>query len=222
MWRLKFWTYFLLIALSLAPVQRVLACSCMRSHPQSLYCKSDYVAVVRVKNVEQKNDVQMAYHVKVNKVFKDRNSINPVNFPRREILWTMVSDSLCGVVLNVGETYVISGSIGKGRIHLSLCGLYMRWSEVPPRQRKGFRGFFHRGCACDINYTPWWRKGEHLELGGRKRCLWESEPGPSHCQETYGICLASSGGCSWAPSLPYNACIKEHQQKREQQRLLEP
>lgn len=223
MWRLTFWTYFLLIALSLAPVQRVFACSCMRSHPQSLYCKSDYVAVVRVRNVEQRNDVQLlAYHVKVNKVFKDRTSVNPVHFSRREILWTMVADSMCGVVLNVGETYVISGMIRDGRIYLSLCGVHTRWFEVPHRQRKGFRGLFHRGCACDIHYTLWWKKGEHLDHGGRKQCLWESEPGPSHCQENLGICMASPGGCSWSPSVPYNNCIKEHQQKREQQRLLEP
>lgn len=227
MWRLTFWTYFLLIALSLAPVQRVLACSCTRSHPQTLYCKSDYVAVVRVRGAEKRNDIQLAYHVKVNKVFKDRNTVNPVNFAKRQILWTVAADSMCGVALNVGETYVIGGMIdqgriGQGRIHLSLCNLHMRWSEVPPRQRKGFRGLFHRGCACDVNYTPWWRKGEDLENGGRKRCLWESEPGPYHCQETYGTCLATPGGCGWAPSIPYNNCIKEHQQKREQQRLLEP
>ncbi|XP_031841394.1 tissue inhibitor of metalloproteases [Nomia melanderi] len=223
MWQLTFWTYFLLVALSLAPVQRVVGCSCKLNHPQTQFCYSDYVAVVRVRR--EKPPVygyHTAYNVKVNKVFKEWRNVNPVNFSRQEILWTASDDSLCGVRLNVSETYVIGGTIRMGQIHLSICGMAIPWSQVPPRQRRGFRGLYHRGCACDVAYTPWWRKGEDLENGGRKRCLWESEPGPKKCQEKYGICLARPGGCSWVPSVPYNECIKEHQRKREQQNHTKP
>ncbi|XP_053971972.1 metalloproteinase inhibitor 3 isoform X2 [Hylaeus anthracinus] len=222
MWQLTFWTYFLLIALSLAPVQRVVGCSCMLSHPQKLFCVSDYVAVVRVRMAMPVNEHEIAYNVKVNKVFKERNNLNPVDFPKKEFLWTASTDGMCGVHLKVGDTYVVAGVIIGGQVRISICGLAMRWSEVTSRQRKGFRGLYHRGCVCEIDYTPWWKKGAVLESAGRKRCLWESAPGPQDCQEKYGVCVAGPGGCSWTPSVPYKNCIKEHQRKREQQRLREP
>ncbi|XP_076163725.1 tissue inhibitor of metalloproteases isoform X2 [Ptiloglossa arizonensis] len=217
MWRLTFWTYFLVIALSLAPVQRVVGCTCMLSHPQTLFCQSDYVAVVKVRWMNG-----TTYNVRVNKVFKERNNMNPAEFSKQQLLRTAFASSLCGRLLTVGETYVVSGTIIGEQVHISICGIAMRWSEVTSRQRKGFRGLYHRGCACEIDYTPWWRKGAVLTHAGRKRCLWESEPGPEDCQEKYGVCMARPGGCSWTPSVPYKKCIKEHQRKREQQRLREP
>ncbi|XP_015434687.1 PREDICTED: metalloproteinase inhibitor 2 isoform X2 [Dufourea novaeangliae] len=224
MWQLTFWTYFLLIALSMAPVQRVVGCSCMLEHPQTSFCRADYVAVVRVRRAKPVSEHEMAYNVKVNKVFKNgHNNINPVSFPKQEYLWTSPFDTMCGVHLNAGETYVVSGRINNhGQVRVSLCDIQMRWSQVTPRQRKGFRSLYHQGCACEVHYTPWWQKGEILASVGRKLCLWESEPGPQDCQEKYGICMPERGGCSWSPSVPYKNCIKEHQRKREQQRLKEP
>ncbi|XP_076686953.1 tissue inhibitor of metalloproteases [Andrena cerasifolii] len=222
MGQLTFWTYFLLIALALAPVQRVLGCSCMLSHPQTLFCNSDYVAVVRVKRVKLVSEHEIAYNVKVNKVFKQWNTINPDEFSKQNILWSPSMSGMCGVHLRLGDTYLVSGMIIEGKIGLSLCSNPMRWADVTSRQRKGYRGLYHRGCACEIGYTPWWRKGAVLESVGRKQCLWESSPGPQDCQEKYGVCMAGPGGCSWTPSVPYKNCIREYQRKREQQRLREP
>ncbi|XP_076236931.1 tissue inhibitor of metalloproteases [Calliopsis andreniformis] len=224
MGQLILWTYFLLIALIAAPVQRVMGCSCLMSHPQTIFCQSDYVAVVRVKRMDYVTPSrhEIAYSVKVNKVFKQWTTVNPEEFSKQNTLFTPSMEGLCGVHLKIGETYVIAGKIMDGKIRLSICGLAKPWSEVPNRQRKGFRGLYHRGCACEIHFTPWWRKGAVLDSVGRKQCLWESTPGPQHCQEQYGMCMAGPGGCSWIPSVPYKNCIKEHQRKREQQRLREP
>lgn len=106
MWQLRFWSYLLLVALSLAPVQRVVACTCRRSHPQTLFCNSDFgkslhgtlikipltqfasfltrlilsfratVALVRVKKVTNPNEHEVGYNVKVSKIFKVRESMN--------------------------------------------------------------------------------------------------------------------------------------------------
>ncbi|XP_015586692.1 tissue inhibitor of metalloproteinase [Cephus cinctus] len=214
------WTIFSLLALSTLPVIKVEACSCVLTHPQTHFCDSDYVAVVRVKKFFPINEDEVAYRVKVNRVFKTNPKADMAM--KQNILWTSSISSMCGVYLNLGETYVISARIISGKPSISICGLATRWSEVTPRQRKGFRQFYHRGCVCEILYTHWWRKGAAFESAAGKRCLWESAPGPQDCQEKYGICMLSPGGCSWVPSVPYKNCIKQHQRQREQQRAREP
>ncbi|XP_020298685.1 metalloproteinase inhibitor 3 isoform X2 [Pseudomyrmex gracilis] len=216
--------HFLLLTVLLAPVQRVAACSCMPMHPQSKFCHSDFVVVVRVKNITTKHsvgDYEIAYKVKINRVFKSNPKADVALM--QNLLWTPSSDALCGVTLNVGETYVVDGRIFSGKPFISICGLSIRWAETTSRQRKGLRQLYQQGCGCNILYTHWRRKGAVLESSGGKRCLWESIPGPQVCQEKYGVCMAdNTGGCSWAPSVPYKNCIKEYQRKRDQQRLREP
>ena len=73
-----------------------------------------------------------------------------------------------------------------------------------------------------ISYTHWYHKGAVFQSAGGKRCLWESSPGPQVCQERYGICMPSSAGCSWMPSVAYNKCIVQHQRQRVQQRPRDP
>ncbi|XP_017756188.1 PREDICTED: metalloproteinase inhibitor 2 [Eufriesea mexicana] len=222
MWQLRFWMYLLLIALSLAPVQRVAACSCMSSHPQTMLCNSDFVALVRVKKATHVNRDEIGYSVKINKIFKV-NTKSSYTVLMKNILWTASSEVMCGVHLKVGETYVVSGSAnGRDKAHISLCGMSMPWRLVTSRQRKGFRLLYRFGCSCNIYYTPWWTKGAALENTDGKECLWESKPGPEECQRDYGVCMPGQGGCYWVPSVPYKNCIKEYQQKREQQRAREP
>ncbi|XP_033354506.1 metalloproteinase inhibitor 3 isoform X1 [Bombus vosnesenskii] len=222
MWQLRFWMYILFIALSLAPLQRVAACSCMSSHPQILFCNSDFVVLVRVKKMMNMNEHEIAYSVKINKIFKVNNKTS-YTVLKKNILWTASSEVLCGVDLEVGETYVVSGKTYDGeKANISLCGIKMAWRSVTSRQRKGFRHLYRYGCPCNIYYTPWWTKGAALEGTDGKECLWESKPGPEECQRDYGVCMPGPAGCSWVPSVPYKNCIKEYQQKREQQRAREP
>ncbi|EFN82588.1 metalloproteinase inhibitor 3 isoform X2 [Harpegnathos saltator] len=214
--RLLLWTHFLLLTVLLAPVQRVAACSCAPSHPQTQFCNSDFVAVVKVKNVLAMSMYEIAYEVKINRVFKSYPKADAVLM--QNLLWTSSSDSMCGVTLKVGETYVLGGRINNGKASVSSCGLMIRWADTTNKQRKGLRHLYQQGCVCDIMYTQWRRKGIVLESSGGKRCLWESTPGPQDCQEKYGVCMVTIRGCSWVPSVPYKNCIKKHQHLREQQR----
>ncbi|XP_070162418.1 metalloproteinase inhibitor 1 isoform X1 [Polyergus mexicanus] len=220
MWRLLLWTHFLLLTVLLAPVQKVAACSCAQAHPQTKFCESDFVAVVRVKKVLPVNEYEIAYKVKINRVFKSNPKADVALM--QNLLRTPSSDSMCGVTLKVGETYVLNGRVVSGQALISFCGLSIRWADTTSRQRKGLRQLYQQGCVCDILYTHWRRKGAVLESSGGKRCLWESTPGPQDCQEKYGVCMAVPGGCSWVPSVPYKNCIKEYQRQRDQQRLREP
>lgn len=214
--------FLLLIALSMAPVQRVVACSCMKSHPQTQFCNADFVALVKVKKASNVNEYQVGYSVKINKIFKV-NTKTSYTALKKNILFSPESDAMCGVQLKVGETYVVSGKVhSDGMAHISLCSIAMPWRTVTARQRKGFKFLYYRSCSCGIFFTPWWTKGVALENADGTECLWESKPGPEECQRDYGICMPGSQGCSWVASVPYKKCIKEYQQQREQQRAREP
>lgn len=205
--------------LYLTTLQSARACSCTKAHPQTQFCRSDFVAVVRIRKIMHVND-RLAYRVKINRVFKSTPKADVAL--KENIIWTPSFDSLCGVTLLTGKTYIISGKITAGKPNIMICDITKLWSEVPVGQRKGFRLLYHRGCACEISYTPWWQKGAVLESTGGKNCLWESSPGPEDCQEIYGVCKKAPNGCSWTPSVPYKNCIREYQRKREQERLKEP
>lgn len=69
----------------------------------------------------------------------------------QNLLWTASSDAICGVTLNVGETYVLSGNINLGKAKISLCDFSMRWAETTNRQRKGLRKVYQQGCVCDVS-----------------------------------------------------------------------
>lgn len=209
MWQLGVWTRFLIVLLAVIPAQRVTGCTCRWSHPQTQFCSADFVAVVRVKKEILGNERDVVYRVKVNKVFKADESTMMVL--ENNTLYTPPGDGLCGVNLNVGETYVVSGRVYSGKPMVTFCDLSMRWSDVTSGQRKGFRRLYRHGCVCEVIYTSWLRKGAVLETTGGKQCLWESTPGPQDCQEKYGVCMVGLSGCSWTPSVPYKNCIKEHQ-----------
>ncbi|KYM75603.1 Metalloproteinase inhibitor 3 [Atta colombica] len=220
MGRLLIWMHFSLLIVLLASVQKTTACSCAQAHPQTKFCESDFVVVVRVKKILPINDYEIAYKVKINRVFKSNPKADMALI--QNLLRTPSTDSMCGVTLTVGDTYVLNGRIVSGKALISNCGLSIRWADTTTRQRKGLRQLYQQGCVCDILYTHWRRKGAVLESSGGKNCLWESTPGPQDCQEKYGVCMASFSGCSWIPSVPYKNCIKEYQRKREQQRSREP
>ena len=69
----------------------------------------------------------------------------------QNLLRTPSTDSMCGVTLNVGDTYVLNGRIVSGKALISNCGLSIRWAETTTRQRKGLRQLYQQGCVCDVS-----------------------------------------------------------------------
>ncbi|XP_043477574.1 metalloproteinase inhibitor 2 [Leptopilina heterotoma] len=208
--------HILLVALLLLSVKEAEACSCVPAHLQTKYCLSDFVAVIKVKEVKRGNDTSPTlYMVKVKRVFKNSQGTNLV---LEDEIYTPVSSAACGVYLELNKNYVVGGRWEFGRPFISLCGLVMPWETTTKRQRKGLRQLYKMGCQCQIAYTSFNRKGSVLEKSNGKKCLWESEPGPLICQEQHGVCLKGLDGCSWFPSASYKTCIKEHKLNREQRR----
>lgn len=69
----------------------------------------------------------------------------------QNLLRTPSTDSMCGVTLNVGDTYVLNGRIVSGKALISYCGLSIRWADTTSRQRKGLRQLYQQGCVCDVS-----------------------------------------------------------------------
>ena len=68
-------------------------------------------------------------------------------------LWSPSMDAMCGRFdLTPGKTWIVSGRMIGSKPYISLCGFAQLWSEVTPRQRKGFRQLYHRSCACPVSY----------------------------------------------------------------------
>lgn len=203
---------FIVYVTTFLTVENAEGCSCFYTHPQTHFCSSDFVIVIKVKE-RIPLDHETAYKVKINRNFKLSND-SYSNYLYDGHLYTASIDSVCGVHLEVGETYVVSGRIYEDKPKLSLCNLVMRWSDVTKRQRKGFKGLYAKGCMCDVSYTTFERKGEALHRANGKLCPWEGNPGPMDCQEKHGICVSNQGRCFWMPSRPYDQCIREHHQER--------
>ncbi|XP_015511793.1 tissue inhibitor of metalloproteinase [Neodiprion pinetum] len=214
------WGLLALLAIALSPSMKVEACSCQYSHPQTHFCQAEFVILARVMKHIPGDSYETAYRVKIHKKFKLSHEAE--RSLKDGLLYTASSDGMCGVSLQRGLTYVISGHVSDGKPRFNLCGLVMPWPKVSPRQRKGFRMLYHHNCVCSIQYTAWHNKGAALANGARKQCLWESTPGPQDCQEQHGLCMKGPAGCSWFPSVAYKNCIKEHQRKREEQWAREP
>ncbi|KAJ8667107.1 hypothetical protein QAD02_008769 [Eretmocerus hayati] len=198
--------------IALLAVEDAEACSCAYTHPQTHFCSAHFVLIVRVKE-RISLEHETAYKVKINRRFKLSNE-SLSEYLYDGLLYTASMDSLCGVNLQTNETYVVSGRVYAGKPRLSLCDLTMRWADASKRQRKGFKGLYAKGCACDVRYTSFERKGEALHRGGGRVCPWEGNPGPLECQDKHGVCMPSHGRCLWMPSKPYDLCITEHHRER--------
>lgn len=73
---------------------------------------------------------------------------------------TASSESMCGVHLNVGSLYVISGKDNR----ISLCNNYVKeYSKMTIVERRGFAGGYKKGCLCEVSawiifFLFLWRK----------------------------------------------------------------
>ncbi|XP_023029098.2 tissue inhibitor of metalloproteinase [Leptinotarsa decemlineata] len=174
-------------------------CSCMPSHPQEQFCKSDFVILARVKRERIFNQTfSKVYKVRVRKEFKvSEKGVLALKSGR---LNTPMYDSMCGVQLELGKLYVISGRIFSLRAHVNMCGMIMPWESLTRRQRKGLRLLYGHGCSCGIQHCVPGRRCHHQ----RDSCNWRS-----HCEEKEGICLRQPKACVWARTQALSKCTKD-------------
>ncbi|XP_056635261.1 tissue inhibitor of metalloproteinase [Diorhabda carinulata] len=173
------------------------ACSCMPQHMQERFCESDFVILARVKREHIIGD-RRVYKVRVKKEFK--TSEKAIIALKSGKLMTAAQDSLCGVNLDIGKTYVLSGRIYALRAQVNLCGIHTEWQHLTKRQKKGLRLLYRHGCNCKIRRCFYGRCHRQIDS-----CTWRNS-----CESNEGICLRQNNqSCMWAKTRLLSTCTKE-------------
>ncbi|KAL9973210.1 hypothetical protein ACROYT_G019631 [Oculina patagonica] len=151
------------------------ACSCKTGHPQERFCFADFV--IRAKVLSQKaiwfSISGRVFNLEISQIFKGASRVNQtegihVNGSGQGSLFAKAYtyDSACGVWLQNGTAYLLSGFIHNVkplRLMLNLCTLHEEWSQVTPSQRDGLSRVYGQNCECKIsgiNCTGWYRCGK--------------------------------------------------------------
>lgn len=216
-WSAAMWLYIIFVHFRLSS-----SCSCLPSHPQTQFCNSDFVLMVKVKEGKLNVTEQMVgYHVVIKKVFKmtDKASLAL----KSKVVWSAQDDATCGVKLQDNMKYLITGRTHNNKASISLCSYHQQWNLLTPKQRKGFRLLYKQGCECKVQVS-YCRDGTRWCPRNQNTCLWETWRDPQGgCQSQHAICMQQAHGkCDWNKSKTYRSCLKERREKKQRQRELEP
>jgi len=107
---------------------------------------SEFVAVLKVGTRHKESESQVYYDFTVEQVLrateKGRKSLT------NNRIMTTGNSAACGVMLEEGKEYVITGYIDtEGNAHVNLCNYYGLWANVTDDVRAGFLG----GYKCNTN-----------------------------------------------------------------------
>lgn len=104
--------------------------------------------MARIKRREIQKNYLTVYKVRIKKQYKvSEKALTALKSGR---LLTSSMDSMCGVHLVVGKTYVISGRVLSLRAYVNQCNLVREWKSLTRRQRKGLKLMYRYGCECKI------------------------------------------------------------------------
>lgn len=206
-----------LMAVTLLGLQVVDACTCMYAHPQTHFCKADFVIKARVKSEEtiytktklengevQRYPFERKYKVSISKVLKEIPAFQNVS---HKFLYSSYQESVCGVSLQPNK-YVLTGHVQGDKAYISLCDFKQEWSTLPVRMRKGFNFRYEEHCDCEINVN--WRhspKKEHSD----DSCTLFMRDDPDRCFSKHAMCARSSqdGRCLWTRPGLWKSCMKK-------------
>nr|XP_057906107.1 metalloproteinase inhibitor 2-like [Doryrhamphus excisus] len=168
------------------------ACSCIREHPQMSFCQADVVikATVLARKDVGGFDKPRMYTIKQDKMFKGPNR----DF---DVICTAASSAACGVNLNNGVQYLLSGRLAPdGSLHVGLCNFFAPWDSLSTCEKTNFIYRYRKGCDCKI--TPCY--AVPCRITTPAECLWTdflTNTGEME-QTRHSACLKrSDGSCAW-------------------------
>ncbi|XP_022098797.1 metalloproteinase inhibitor 3-like [Acanthaster planci] len=214
----------LALALIVELCPSVLSCLCQLSHPQKQFCDADLVIVGTIQTKQSLHGPPhpailpdeptiISYKIQISNVKKGQRYAGQLwNVQDNELIVnTSATTVSCGVPwLEVGQRYVLTVTLVKGKASLLYCNFHRTYSELTDMQRRGINGAYSRGCEpqCQI-YTcrPY---GHCPSTTSNITCIHGNHQTNKDCYYRHGYCRAKSAGkCSWKTSPTFNACIDQ-------------
>ncbi|XP_065121993.1 metalloproteinase inhibitor 3-like [Paramisgurnus dabryanus] len=172
-------------------------CSCIASHPQRLFCRSQIVMRAVITGVKMNYNHKMygpktiQYTIKVIKVFRGFDVTKKIQYA-----YTDSESSRCGIKLKRGQ-YLLSGEIYPGGFFISLCGFIQRWDKLSQTLKNNIKHRYEMGCDCTISKCfqhPCQSSSNTECILTDMRDVWSR-----HRNMIYkNVCIKhSSGSCSW-------------------------
>ncbi|OWF42324.1 metalloproteinase inhibitor 2-like [Mizuhopecten yessoensis] len=187
-----------------------ISCQCLecptKTHPQDAFCQDDFVIRTTITDVTEV-DPKTSYKIDIVKVFKEPAvpSIVPTCVPSGlsvppECFFSLhvLNASLpCGVELEVGQEYLISGTEEDGEMIIDACSLAIPWEEVTSHMKIGLNKRYKKNCQCQT---------------GEDNCIVEP-PEDELCFCQYATCVEVKKDdcapvCKWKKSKTFKTCVE--------------
>ncbi|EDV41545.1 uncharacterized protein Dana_GF17533 [Drosophila ananassae] len=203
---LGLWTLVLVAILALygRPAD---ACSCMPSHPQTHFCKADYVVQLRV--LRKSNTIEpgkTTYKVHIKRTYKATPEARRMLRDGR--LATPRDDGICGISLDIGRVYIVAGRMPA----LGVCHYYKEYTKMTITERHGFSGGYAKSCSCEAK--PCFQNNCLNRRHYADMCQWSPF---GKCETNYSACMphvvqtvnGSISRCRWRRTQLYRKCMSE-------------
>ncbi|XP_072174068.1 metalloproteinase inhibitor 1-like [Diadema setosum] len=208
------------LCLVVAILPASLACMCLPTHPQQKFCQADYALAGHVLEKTRVTDNrlrgrfgQFEYIVSIDRVFKGEGILGKGRSALVTIL-TSPGDSLCGPLdMELGDKYLITGSIVEGDLQVSSCDWTVEWKLMSQQQKQGVKTFYGKYCTqCRVQseMRAW---STNSPSSG---CIYDPYPsqtyGAEDCQSLYATCLMQENeSCQWYHrGNAYQDCIQRN------------
>ncbi|XP_033647641.1 metalloproteinase inhibitor 3-like [Asterias rubens] len=201
------------------------ACVCMPMHPQQHFCRADFVIRGKIlpdaKLLPDNNDTKMkldgndtsipnmkVYRVRIEKIFKGGETMTGPT-KRTEILVSRLGET-CGIPLQEGEVYVMTGRRMKDMYTINMCDWVLKYNQLTRKQRQGIRHLYKQYCdSCQIK--PCFH-GD-CQATTPNTCIWNVsghmlDNHDLNCEVDFSRCIKDGAGCKWYMPQTMKECLR--------------
>ena len=160
------------------------------------------------------------YNSYITKIFKGEKILRKIVLPENQtssfnplyqkaMLFTASSSGTCGVTLRKGVKYLLTGSVTRGRVEISICDWVAPFYTLSRLQKFGIKGGYD--CSCKLDECP---DGKPLCEMPSNKCEWNRRFGTNltelACDLEHRMCKSIKGKCLWFEDAHYEPCIMKH------------
>ncbi|XP_002160236.1 metalloproteinase inhibitor 3 isoform X1 [Hydra vulgaris] len=199
-------------------IKVVVSCMCMPIHPQSVFCKTEFIIKARIlsKEIIKVNytdenllnlDILFSHHIVykilIKSVLKNAKSSYQFNLQQLHSLYTPAVESSCGIQLEIGKPYLLTGKFDNTKLQMNFCDFNMKWHHLTTEIIDGISGKYD--CACQITTCM----NGYCEK--KNSCKWNiSWDKPlEDCVYKHLTCGKSNEKCRWNKNSSYKQCLLE-------------